>query len=322
MPELLEALGLGAHAKASARCPLHDESRPSFSIFRMAKGWRFKCFSGCGEGDELEFLALYKRVNKSVAMNLYRQMTLGFEAGSEMKSTGPQLRTSGERELKLPGDLSEGAASDWKYLAKVRKVSVGSVELAVRLGAVRFGKVCDVPCWILMDQRRLCAEARRMCGSKFLAYGGLPERKAHTLGGSVKKWPLGVALQDPDFFQGGDWIAWVEGGPDYLSVLHYRLEKKTNVVPVAMLGASARIGEEALELFRGRRIRIFAHHDPGEQGRRAAARWGEQLRGVGARVDGWSFEGLRKADGGLVTDLNDCTEIHPEDAVKLEEAWL
>jgi hypothetical protein len=40
LPQLLERLGLGAHAKKSALCPLHDDKHPSFSVFqaRAASG--------------------------------------------------------------------------------------------------------------------------------------------------------------------------------------------------------------------------------------------------------------------------------------------
>ena len=321
MPELLKALGLEQHAKKSAKCPFHEDRNPSFSIFQTPRGWRFKCHAGCGEGDEVEFLQIYRRLGKREAFELHEQLSLGFasgRAGDPSKASSPTAEQSGFR---LPEDFCEGELRDWKWLANLRNLSVGAVELAVRLGTVGFGRVCDFPCWILTDERRCCAEARRICGSPFPGYGGLGERKAHTLRGSIKRWPLGIALRDPELFESAERIVWVEGGPDYLSALHFRLEQKINVIPVAMLGATTRIEAEALPVFKGRRIRVFAHHDANGQGREAAQKWGEQLLAAGAHVDGWSFEGLRKADGSPVKDLNDCTRIHPEHLLEFEEAW-
>src|SRR5262245_44840584 len=77
LPQLLETLGLGAHAKKSAHCPFpdHEDKHPSFSVFQGEDGfWHYKCFSKCGEGDELTFLMLWKGFSITQAMNLYLDM--------------------------------------------------------------------------------------------------------------------------------------------------------------------------------------------------------------------------------------------------------
>lgn len=57
-------------------------------------------------------------------------------------------------------------------------------------------------------------------------------------------------------------------------------------------------------------MRIFGHADaPGE---RAAARWSNQLDAVAARVDVFSFAGLRRTDGPAVKDLCDLAAVPPE----------
>ena len=58
-----------------------------------------------------------------------------------------------------------------------------------------------------------------------------------------------------------------------------------------------------------RRVRLFPHTDPA--GHDAAIRWTEQLERVNCTVDAFSFEGLRRIDGGAVTDLNDLALIAP-----------
>lgn len=57
MPALMGQLGLGDRVKKNARCPFHDDHKPSFSVFQNNEGrWFFKCFAGCGCGDEINFV--------------------------------------------------------------------------------------------------------------------------------------------------------------------------------------------------------------------------------------------------------------------------
>ena len=41
LPQLMQQLGLGEHAKKSARCPLpgHEDKHPSFSVFKGSDGF-------------------------------------------------------------------------------------------------------------------------------------------------------------------------------------------------------------------------------------------------------------------------------------------
>jgi hypothetical protein len=55
---LMAQLGFGDRAKKSARCPFHDDSSASFSLYVGDDGEeRWKCFAGCGQGDAIDFLA-------------------------------------------------------------------------------------------------------------------------------------------------------------------------------------------------------------------------------------------------------------------------
>ena len=86
LPTLMSRLGLAKHAKKSARCPFHADEHPSFSVFQGADGfWRWKCFTGCGEGDEIMFLRSLKGLSLTEAMNLYLGMA-GFPACRPNKS--------------------------------------------------------------------------------------------------------------------------------------------------------------------------------------------------------------------------------------------
>ena len=88
LPQLLETLELGAHAKKSARCPFpgHEDKRPSFSVFQKKDGtWWHKCFVGCSEGDEIAFLAKARNVSTREAITLYLEMA-GFPSSRLPKS--------------------------------------------------------------------------------------------------------------------------------------------------------------------------------------------------------------------------------------------
>jgi hypothetical protein len=97
LPALMARLGLGEHAKKSARCPFpdHPDKRPSFSVFPGNDGFfHYKCFAGCGDGDEIMFIKKLRRVSLSEAMSLYLDMA-GFPPSSPPVSREcPESRAS------------------------------------------------------------------------------------------------------------------------------------------------------------------------------------------------------------------------------------
>lgn len=223
-------------------------------------------------------------------------------------------------EPKLPRDATPGTEADWRELGALRRVSHLAVATAAKLGTLYFGTVCRCRCWILTDPRRLCIEARRMDGQRFPAFGPLGTRKAHTVKGSVKNWPVGLAVNGfmPTDFHA---VLAVEGGGDYLAALDFTLANDSDCLPIAFLGAGAGSGihPDALQLLRGLRLRFYPHHDPNGAGDKAVSKWAEQLRAFGATVDAFSFAGLRKVDNSAVNDLNDCTTIRSGDVGELED---
>ena len=74
LPDLMNQLDLGQHARRSARCPFHEDKRNSFSVWQSERGWFFKCHAGCGEGDEINLLELHKRVPRTEATRLFLSM--------------------------------------------------------------------------------------------------------------------------------------------------------------------------------------------------------------------------------------------------------
>ena len=87
LPQLLEKLGLAAHAKKSAHCLFHDDEHKSFSVFHSndGKGWQWKCHAGCGYGDEIAFLMKARNCSRREAIKRYLDMA-GFPTRLSRKS--------------------------------------------------------------------------------------------------------------------------------------------------------------------------------------------------------------------------------------------
>jgi hypothetical protein len=95
LPFLMQKLGLGEHAKKSARCPFHDDQHNSFSVFPTPNDlWRWKCHAGCGKGDEIDFVARYKNISRSDAIKLFLEMA---GAAPTSKSQSPEQKSNIER---------------------------------------------------------------------------------------------------------------------------------------------------------------------------------------------------------------------------------
>jgi len=57
---------LATAPKKSARCPFHEDSSASFSLYVGDDGEeRWKCFAGCGQGDAIDFLAKHRGLNNA-----------------------------------------------------------------------------------------------------------------------------------------------------------------------------------------------------------------------------------------------------------------
>jgi uncharacterized protein DUF3987/CHC2-type zinc finger protein len=75
LPALLHQLGVGELAKKSAPCEFHDDQKNSFSVSQNKRGqWFWKCFAGCGTGDEITFLEKHFGISKGDAIKRFKEM--------------------------------------------------------------------------------------------------------------------------------------------------------------------------------------------------------------------------------------------------------
>lgn len=314
IPKVWEHIGLPGKPGHYCHSPFREDTEPSFSIFE--NGQRWKDF-GTGEGgDVIDFIAHAGELDLSEATRYFLKLA-GNAAPVPLRLPKAAHATTGGDPQRLRKNLEDaeihmGSSEEVASLARLRRIDPAAIHLAQRLSTLAFGRVCGFSCWILTDGAGRVAEARKIDGKPFPAFGQLPQRKAHTLGGSSKSWPAGVAVlrKTPTYRV----VLIVEGGPDYLAALHFVLEMGAgDVLPVAMLGRSTgtSIHTEALALLRGKRVRVCPHVDSDGGGMKAAKVWAKQVHSEGCHVDYFTLEELTRRDGKAVTDLNDAILVSP-----------
>ena len=306
IPSLWARLDLPGSPKTACRSPFREDKHGSFSVSKC--GRLFNDFATGEAGDAIDFLALATGLSKKAATVRFIEMAGGASCSPLPVKQSPPA-ASPPRQKPVFHAFEHGTDEDLHALADLRKISFAACFIASGAGLLYFATLKGHRAFVLTDDARLAAQARRLDGQRWEHIGA----KAWTLPGSWAAWPvgLGTGAAYPSF-------TLCEGGPDLLAALHFihKAGAETLVFPLALLGASQRIHEDALPILAGKRVRIFPHADPA--GTKAANRWAAQLEAVGADVDCFSFAGLRKADGSPVGDLNDATQIHPEDAHELE----
>lgn len=324
LPELLVRLGLFDYLPAigTHKCPLHHEKHgASFSIFRKHHSWFWKCHGACGvSGDEISFVAAAHACSRREAIETYRSISGGLIPGlvrsssmcAKRRNTGHQE----QRRVSFPTDVAPGSRQELQTVAELRRVDFWAVASMQQQGILAFGTVRGERCWIVLDQSRLCAEARRMNGACFPGGG-----KVHTLRGSDKSWPVGLQLARnlTGCFRH---FLLVEGSGDLVAAYHWALRLGSNCLPIALLGAGMkRIHPHALEQLRGKLVRIVPHDDPA--GRAAVESWQLQLRRMGCTVYIFRMSEIRLSDGRRGKDLNDTTAFEKDACRKLEGlcAW-
>jgi hypothetical protein len=213
-------------------------------------------------------------------------------------------------------------AAELRAIARDRGLDYVAPLIARRLGCLKCGQVCGHPSWILTDPIAWNAEARRFGRLHYPAIEELPERKAHTIRDSSKRWPVGLGV-DRALVQKASLIIIVEGGPDLLAAWHliYR-SKRWDVLPVSILGRTVnRLHVGALTLLKDKRIKFFPHVDPDDGALKQVERISEQLWAIGCRPTYFELAGLRTRSGKPVKDLNDLVGLDSSQHGELQDLF-
>lgn len=289
------------------RSPLRSDRSPSCTI----QGEVMRDWSRGESFDCIAFFATAKGISNAEAIQTLAAH-LGITTGKRGAMPPRPARQSPPPSAPVSFDDREPDDDDFAAILRTRKLpreAEAGLVLAHTVGVLRFGKVGGFPAWIVTDERRTIAEARRLDGLPFPAVGTLGERKAHTLKGSRKDWPAGLALRVSAARLRELPLVLTEGGPDLLcafAILSVQPMDACDVQPVAMLGTGASIGTEALAVMDRRPCIIIAHGD--EAGRAAAGKWANQLSDAACTVS------VRELPDGC--DLNDAVSAHGLDAMK------
>lgn len=320
LPQAITAVRAGQ--KSEVHCPntrghKHGDRRPSLSVFLGKDQWvGFKCWTGCTRDEVLAAAGLKVRdlgPDRPFEPKQARALCNSPKAAPAALpalSTTPNPEKAAQRALWPRLMVPETWALE--AIMKVRGISIEGLKLAVERGILCAGYHHDLPCWFVTDERRIAAQARRIDGQRFFSADGL---KAVSLTGTVGGWPIGAAAIRSEHRS----VIFCEGGPDLLAAhaFIWAEGREHDAAAVAMLGASSPIANEALELFRGRRVRFVVHADTA--GANGLNQWGPQLRAIAASRDSICFKGLHRADGEPVKDLNDALLV---DANTFENARI
>jgi hypothetical protein len=332
VPELMQSLGvrdasIPVNGCGHAKCPwpenhTHGDNKPSFSIY--AEGQRAHCFACNFDGDAPSFMSRWLGISNADACRRFIRMAEGADAGfsnshqprSHFRSSVPSGRPV--RQLTLPSEVSDLSAEQINQVAAIRGLDLEAIQYAATLQVLKYARVCGEPCWMLVDNSQRIAEARRLDGKFFPAMGNLSERKAHTIKGSNKSWPLGAALLNEHLDV--NTVLLVEGGPDFLAALHFILRwKRLDILPIAMLGSGAGKNEihvAAKRQLAGKKVCIYPHNDPNSAGLSAAINWSRQLLSIGCELEITRLASFSINNGAPLKDLNDLAtqtmSVHPQ----------
>ena len=298
IPLVWELLGLDGSPSSSCNSPFRRDLKPSFSI--TPDGHRWKDWGTDEGGDIFDFLATALSLKIGDAIRLGIQIAesgvlpAGVTLGSyALRNKEEELRKKAAQRLEWPA-LQRPSEAELATIAELRGLSVEGLKLAADDGVLVTTMWYHKAAWCLRSHCGRNCQARTMSGKIW----GILDGKAKTLAGSLGGIPIGLPSDKTT-------IVVCEGGPDMLAAFCgiHDLGLRDLVGVVGMMGTSANFMGESLEQMRGKRVRIFVHRD--SAGIDASTKWANQLRSVGADVDGFDFNEVVREDKAFVKDLND-----------------
>ena len=132
LPQLMEELGHGAHAKGTAKSPFRPDRNPSFGIFHKDGTWAWKDH-GTGEGgDEITYLEKALEISRKDAIAKFLEMA-GIRREQKPQPTKYKLASQPGLWEKLH------AAADAEFLTQIaasRGLEFETLEWAHQLGII------------------------------------------------------------------------------------------------------------------------------------------------------------------------------------------
>lgn len=275
-------LGLLGTPGKSCKSPFREDRRPSFSIYNSGRRWKDQATDA--GGDICDFIQAALNVTASEAAKWLIEQTSARTSRrkwpqavtvAKTQKQSPEKRES----LKLPtldlGTIAELAQLQWQrelpYFA--------GLQILIDRGQLAFATLKDGSekprCWIVTDDSKRNAQARRLDGKPWKSLPGNPKSK--TLKGSQARWPIGASR-----ILKTNTVLFCEGAPDLLAAATFAAFELSEWEAVTMPGASLNIHTEALPLFKGKQVYLFMHND--DPGLAAARKWSRQLTEAGASV--------------------------------------
>lgn len=286
------------------RSPWREDRNPSCTVYRE----RLHDHSSGEKWDAIDVYAEAKNLSIAEALKELGGGSVPYSEPPTKRAHRPDHDADREaqqvRKRDAWPDFDTPTDAEISRISELRGLSFEGVAIARERSLLFAADSPEGRCWMVSDIRRRNAQARRLDGQQWERIGA----KAWTMPGSEASLPIGINES-----RGHEVIALCEGGPDMLAALHlaWCAGVEEQVAPVAMIGANLAIPDSQLPKFAGRRVRIFPHND--DSGKRAAIRWADQLRSVGAVVDFFEFNGWSQANGQPVGDLNDFVAIDPDE---------
>jgi hypothetical protein len=279
--------------------PWVEQATGSFSIFR--DGQKFNDFATGDHGDLFDFYSRSKGCDGKEAFRALKEMVLG--SGTIVPAT-PIIRAPRPVQIRerIRPVLRVPTPEEVNQIGRLRSIDPDALQIAAGRGllhtctSVQYGE-----CFVVTDKTGRNDRVRRLDGKPIKL--GI---KAICTPGSEAAWPIGITEAE-DF----EAVALTEGEGDCLAAFGFiHSYGADHVAPVCMGGASVSISPEAIEMFAGKRVRIFVQAD--RAGEDAWKKWTAQLHKVAAKVDGFDFANYCQSDESIVTDLNDLIRIHPD----------
>ena len=278
--EAWHRLSLPGSPGKSCRSPFRHDKSPSFSVYEDGQRWKDHA-TGQG-GDVSDFVAAALKISLSDAARWLLEQTGHHTARHnwpKVKTSVPAMPKAPAKQepLRLP-KIDRGTIAELSQLQQLRGLKLfAGLQILTNRGQLGFCTLQDGSesprCWIIYDGTRN-ASARRLDGKPWQSLPNQP--KAKTLKGSLAAWPLGASRIGKAYT-----VLFCEGTPDLLAAATFATFTLPEWEVVAMPGRMP-IHREALKLFKGKTVFIFAHND--QPGLDAAREWQAQLTGVGAAV--------------------------------------